>query len=283
MPSQVSSVLSTYDVSTGETSDVARFDRRIEAPNWTKDGTLIYNADGSLYAYDLDRRDGRTIPSGFANRINNDHVLSPDGQWIGISHHSDDGLSRIYVLPRRGGDPRLITPLGPSYLHGWSPDGSTLAYCAERNGQFDIYTVPAAGGNEIRLTATPGLDDGPEYSPDGRSIWFNSVRTGLMQIWRMNPDGSAPTQMTDRRANCWFPHVSPDGAWVVYLAYREGDVAPDAHPPGHHVTLEILPTAGGTPRVLTHLFGGQGSLNVNSWAPDSRRFAFVRYEQSAPG
>ena len=86
-----------------------------------------------------------------------------------------------------GGTPRRITKNSPSYWHGWSPDGSTLAFVGQRNGDFDIYTIPVTGGDEVRLTTAKGLDDGPEYSPDGSHIYFNSERTGTMQIWRMPP------------------------------------------------------------------------------------------------
>ena len=129
-----------------------------------------------------------------------------------MSHGTkEDGKSRIYTVPLTGGVPRLITPLAPSYLHGWSPDGKTLTYCAERNGEFDIYTIPVDGGEEKRLTDAPGLNDGPEYDSVGEYIWFNSVRTGLMQAWRMKADGSEQTQMTfDENWNTWFPHISPD-------------------------------------------------------------------------
>ena len=159
------------------------------------------------------------MDTGFADCCNNDHVLSPDGTRVGISHGTgEDGRSRVYTLPLSGGVPRLITPMAPSYLHGWSPDGRTLAYCAERNGEFDIYTIPVEGGEETRLTHTPGLNDGPEYSPDGKHIWFNSVRSGLMQVWRMNADGSDQTRMTwEEDLNCWFPHLSPDGTQVAYI------------------------------------------------------------------
>ena len=68
-------------------------------------------------------------------------------------------------------------------VRGPSPDGRTLAYCAERNGEYDIYTISVQGGSETRLTSAPGLDDGPDYSADGRHIFFNSERGGLMKIW----------------------------------------------------------------------------------------------------
>jgi TolB protein len=171
----------------------------------------------------------------------------------------------------------LVTEKGPSYLHGWSPDGQTLAYCAERGGQYDIYTIPVNGGDELQLTNLPGLDDGPEYSPSGEHIWFNSTRTGLMQVWRMRPDGSNPEHMVKEDANCWFPHVSPDGKWVTYIAYARGDVEPGDHPANKNVELRLIPANGGESKTIVKLFGGQGTMNVNSWSPDNRTIAFVSY------
>jgi Tol biopolymer transport system component len=176
-----------------------------------------------------------------------------------------------------GGIPKLVTEKGPSYLHGWSPDGKRLAYCAERGGQYDIYTISVDGGEETQLTNLPGLDDGPEYSHDGKHIWFNSTRTGLMQVWRMEADGANPTHMVDEESNCWFPHVSPDGKWVVYIAYKKGDVDAGDHPANKHVELRLIPAEGGTAKTIVSLFGGQGTINVNSWSPDNRTIAFVSY------
>jgi len=277
----VDSILEIFHIDTGNREVLAEFDTVIEAPNWSKDGkSLIYNNNGGIFAFDLETGVSRQINTGVAVRCNNDHVLSPDGKSIAVSHHAqEDGQSRIYTLPLTGGTPTLITPLAPSYLHGWSPDGETLSYCAERNGQYDVYTIPACGGVEKQLTDLPGLDDGPEFSPCGRYIWFNSTRTGLMQLWRMERDGTNPTQMTFDEANSWFPHISPDGSMVVYITYRKGDVSPGDHPPNKQVELRMMSSSGsdGDYRVLAELFGGQGSINVNSWAPDSRRFAFVSY------
>ncbi|QHW29742.1 transporter [Paenibacillus rhizovicinus] len=275
----VTSVLETVDVISGERSTLAVFDYLIEAPNWTSDGKrLIYNSQGRLYGFDLETGDSIVIESGYANQCNNDHVLSPDNSRVAVSHHTyEDGESRIYTFPLQGGEPTLVTPMAPSYLHGWSPDGSTLAYCAERNGEYDIYTIPVNGGLETQLTDAAGLNDGPEYSPDGKHIWFNSVRTGLMQVWRMNADGGDQVQMTIDESNNWFPHVSPDGESVAYIAYRKDDVAPGDHPPNKHVEIRILSASGGNSRTLVELFGGQGTLNVNSWSPDNKQLAFVSY------
>lgn len=276
---RVMSFLETIDVVTGEREELARFNHLIEAPNWKSDGKqLVYNSEGKLHVFDLETGVSGSIFSSFAMNCNNDHALSPDDKQIAFSHHTaEDGQSRIYVIPSSGGFPTLITALGPSYLHGWSPDGQRLAYCAARGGQYDIYTIPAGGGVEKRLTDAPGLDDGPEYSPDGRHIWFNSTRGGLMQLWRMNADGSEQTQMTFDESNAWFPHVSPDGKSVAYIAYRAGDVAPDDHPPNKQVEIRLMASEGGECRTLVELFGGQGTINVNSWSPDSRKLAFVSY------
>ncbi|WP_223829374.1 TolB family protein [Paenibacillus arenilitoris] len=280
--SKTVSFLKAVDIETGEIELLAEFGELIEAPNWTGDGKrLIYNSKGLLYSFDLETRANSVIDTGYASRCNNDHVLSPDHTRIAVSHHTqEDGRSRIYVLPMEGGHPTLVTALAPSYLHGWSPDGKTLAYCAERAGQYDVYVIPAEGGVETRLTDSPGLNDGPEYSPDGNHIWFNSVRTGLMQVWRMNADGSGQTQMTFEESNSWFPHVSPDGRHVAYIAYRKGDVAPGDHPANKDVEIRLMPSGGGGYRTLVSLFGGQGTINVNSWSPDSRRIAFVSYRQA---
>ena len=274
------SILEIYDAESGARTVAAEFDSLIEAPNWSRDGASLYfNRRGRICRFSLAAGEVTEIDSGFADACNNDHVLSPDGTMLAVSHAArEDHQSRVYTLPIGGGTPRLVTPLGPSYLHGWSPDGSTLAYCAARGGEYDVYTIPAGGGAETRLTDAPGLNDGPEYSPDGRHIWFNSVRSGTMQIWRMNADGTAQTQMTDDETrNHWFPHVSPDGKQVVMLAYRAGDVEPGQHVPHKHVELRLMDADGKNLRTAAAFFGGQGTINVNSWAPDSRRFAFVRY------
>jgi Tol biopolymer transport system component len=272
MPSE----LAICDIATRAIETVLMTDRHIEAPNWTQDGAaLIVNGAGLLYRVALDRAELERIETGFANAINNDHGISPDGTMLVISDHSAYGESCIYMLPVTGGTPRQVTDHTPSYWHGWSPDGRTLSYCAKREGTFDICSCAVAGGTETRLTDGVGHNDGPDYTPDGQWIWFNSSRSGSAQLWRMHPDGSALQQMTnDERVN-WFPHPSPDGRHVVYLAYQNGVTG---HPAGQDVELRIMPQSGGAPQTLLKLFGGQGTINVPSWAPDSRRFAFVRYQ-----
>ncbi len=275
------SILEIYNVETDERTVVAEMDYLIEAPNWTPDGkALVYNSNGCMFRIDLATKEITQINTDFVNDCNNDHVLSADGTQLAVSHATkEDGKSRIYTLPITGGVPRLITPLAPSYLHGWSPDGKTLCYCAERNGEYDIYTIPAEGGVETRLTDAPGLDDGAEYDSVGEYIWFNSVRAGLMQAFRMKADGSEQTQMTfDDEWNTWFPHISPDRKLVTMVCYKKGDVQPGEHVPHKFVELRMMNADGSNVRTLVKLFGGQGTINVNSWSPDSKQFAFVTYK-----
>ena len=273
----VRSSLETIAIASRDRRSVYHTDELIEAPNWTRDGAaLVFNGGGHLYRLPLAGPAApERIDTGFAVNCNNDHGLSPDGTLLAISDQSQDGQSRIYVLPATGGTPREITPRAPSYWHGWSPDGKTLAYCAQRDGKFGIFTIPVTGGDERRLTTTDGLDDGPDYSPDGQWIYFNSDRSGLMQIWRMHPDGTAMEQVTNDSNNNWFAHPSPDGKWIVFLTF-----APDVkgHPPDKDIMLRLMPVGGSEITVLASFFGGQGTINVPSWSPDSTQLAYVRYQ-----
>lgn len=283
------SILCTMDVETGEETVLHEFPGIIEAPNWLNDGnTLLYNADGKIYRYEIDKDHVEQVDTGFCVQCNNDHVPSPDNQLLAVScmpPELTDGTyeSHIYVLPMTGGEPKDLTGPGLSYLHGWSPDGKELAYCAfrkkpeEETMRIEICTIPSDGGEETCLTDGKGYNDGPEYSPDGKHIWFNSTRSGLMQVWRMNRDGSGLTQMTDSDANNWFGHVSPDGKHVIYLTFAKGELEPNEHLPNMYVSIGMMDYDGQNKKKLLDLFGGQGSINVNSWAPDSRRIAYVKY------
>jgi len=278
------SVLKTVDISTAKTETVYSADRRFEAPNWSRDGRyFLINSEGRLYRLTAGASQLAELPVSFATpRINNDHGISPDGKSLVISHEpTEDWLtSSVYTLPIAGGTPKRITTKAPSFWHGWSPDGKTLAFVGRRDGEFDIYTISVDGGDERRITTCKGLDDGPDYSPDGAFIYYNSFCSGRMQIWRMRPDGSQPEQLTNDAYANWFPHPSPDGHWLVFLSFVE-DQGQD-HPFGRQVKLRLMDLRDRSVRDLTpEFFGGQGTINVPSWAPDSRRVAFVAYERHA--
>ena len=276
------STLEVIDVESGNRRIIYRTHDHIEAPNWSPDGSyFIFNSDGLIYRLPISGGEPVQIDTGPLHRSNNDHGISPDGKWLVISDQSrEDNQSRMYILPVTGGTPRLVTEKAPSYWHGWSPDGTRLTYVANRKqiaDDYEIYAINVNGGEESRLTVSAGLDDGPDYSPDGRYIYFNSVRSGNMQIWRMDAEGKNPVQLTFDAPRDWFPHPSPDGKKLVFLSYGD-DVAPDDHPANKDVMLRMIPATGGPPQTLANLFGGQGTINVPSWSPDSRQVAFVSYQ-----
>ncbi|MBN2485119.1 MAG: TolB family protein [Bacteroidales bacterium] len=276
----IGSHLELLDIETGLRKIIFSSAHSIQAPNWTPDGkNLIFNSKGLLYAYELETNKIQLLNTGFAANNNNDHVLSFDGKFLGISHHSPEeaGRSTIYFLPSQGSSsPVQVTKpqAGASYLHGWLPNNKSMLFTGERNGQYDIYLVDVATGIETRLTNFKTLDDGPESSPDGKYIFFNSARSGKMKIWRMDADGKNQTQLTFDGYNDWFPHVSPDKKQIVFISFPK-DINPGDHPFYKQCLLRIIPYEGGSPKVIGYIYGGQGTINVPSWSPDSRKVAFV--------
>jgi len=285
---KVNAYLETIDIKTGKRKVIYRDTVLFEAPNWSRDGQfLLINQKGKLYKVFL--KDGKKMQIGFPANLtaNNDHGVSPDGKQVVISSgviEANDtlkhgGWSVLYTGSIEGGALKRVTRRGPSYWHGWSPDGNTLAFVGERDGgkDLDVFTVSLKDGKETQLTQGGGLDDGPDYSPDGKYIYFNSFRSGRMQIWRMDADGRNQVQLTDDRYANWFPHPSPDGRQLVILTFMEDQL--QEHPFGKDVQLRLLDLASKKLSPLTPVFfGGQGTINVPSWSPDGKSLAFVRYE-----
>lgn len=254
----------------------------IEAPNWSPDGKwLIYNGDGRLWRISPDGTKGPArIDTAPVEDLNNDHVISPDGAWLYLS--ANDG--HLYRVPATGGRPEKISnDQDPGrgfryYLHGISPDGSELAYVGlESEGGRTvtrICTIPSAGGPDRVLTDGSSPVDGPEYAPDG-AIWFNSEaaanQPGHAQIYRL---GETLTQITDDERVNWFPHISPDGGLVAYISFPPGTLG---HPADKDVIIRTMKPDGTDIRDIDRFNGGQGSINVPSWAPDGSAFAYVRY------
>ena len=280
------SIIETYEVGTGRVREVLSVPGRIEAPNWAPSGDwLLVNGEGRLFRVPLDKPALLPVDTGVAIMCNNDHGISPDGQTIILSsHHEGDG-SEVYALPvgrgtDAGGALRKVSPEGPSWWHGISPDGQTLAYVAARGGRrvVDVYTVATAGGVEVRLTNGEGHCDGPDFSADGALIYYNCDRPtdsgAHAQIWVMAADGTGQRQLFADEFVNWFPHPSPDGRHLVYLAYPQGTTG---HPADLPVALVLCDPGGGNRRRVREFTGGQGTINVPSWAPDGSAFAYVRY------
>jgi Tol biopolymer transport system component len=284
-----SSRIMTYDLASKTSTLVHEADVVWEAPNWSRDGRfLLSNSGGRLYRVPIDRRAApEVIDLDPALRCNNDHDFSPDGRRIAISASSPSSRqSQVYVADADGSNLRLVVQGAPSYFHGWSPDGKYLSFVANRDGkQYDVYRVASAGGQEERLTADPAYDDGTDYSRDGKWIYFNSNRGGGWNIWRMPADGAGPDDQRAQRVTSddledWFPHPSPDGKWLLFLSFPHGTEGHNDR--NQRVQLRMIPMPGesidaATPQVAVELTGGQGTINVNSWSPDSTRFAYVTY------
>ncbi|RVV97007.1 hypothetical protein EKE94_15175 [Mesobaculum littorinae] len=267
--------LAIYSLETGQVTSVLQSDRHIEAPNWfPNDRELLVNAEGQLYRVPLEQPELRPVDTGGMARLNNDHGICPGGDRFAFCDKTETEAACIYLAAFEGGTPRRVTGNVPSWFHAFSPDGGRIAYVGARDRQMDIYTISTAGGTELRLTEGFETCDGPDYAPTGAHIWFNGQKDGRMQLWRIPTTGGTPEQMTDDDRVNWFPHPSPDGRHVLYLSYPPGTTG---HPGGVEVELRLMPASGGEPETLLHLHGGQGTLNVPCWAPDSRRFAFVRY------
>lgn len=288
-PSIKRSYISIYDLRDKSVKVIYTADKLIEAPNWSPDGKyLLVNTGGELWKLPVEDAapELQKVDVGPIKRCNNDKGFSPDGKLIAFSASAAGPGSQVYTVSSAGGTPQMIVPERPSYFHGFSPDGQWMGIVSRRNDNFDLFRVPTKGGEQQRLTTHPANDDGPDYSPDGKWIYFNSNRSGSWDIWRMPPDGAGPNdskaeQVTNDEQEDWFPHCSPDGKRLVFLTFPKGTAGHDDH---LEVQLRMIPLPGDTLthepiQVLTHFFGGQGTINVNSWAPDSRRFAFVRYEQ----
>ncbi|MGI8989448.1 MAG: TolB family protein [Bryobacteraceae bacterium] len=290
---QSRSKISIYTLKDKSTEVIYTADKIFEAPNWSPDGKyLLINSGGSLWRLPLGSQSPEPgkIDLGSISGCNNDHGISPDGKTLAFSARSGAPASQVYVASSDGSNARLMTPKSPSYYHGWSPDGKWLAMASQRDGNFDIYRVPVTGGDEQRLTSSPGYDDGPDYSPDGKWIYINSDRTGMFQIWRFPAEGAGPDdklaeQVVKDEYEDWFPHPSPDGKWMVFISFPKGT---KGHPANQNVQLRMMPLPRAklkVPKIQTivNLFGGQGTMNVNSWSPDSKKFAFVTYEPLSAG
>lgn len=290
--------LYVVDVETAETRLVHTSKKiPVESPTWARDGrSLVVGGDGTTYRVALadgpdagDRADGgggrgglTEIPLGGVPATTGAHVVSPDGGTLFVT--AADG--HIYAAPAEGGMGRRVTnDHGGRFehvVHGVSPDGRVLSYIGvktKKDGrvQTDVFTIPAAGGEDVRMTDDQIPDRGAEFSPDGAWVYFSSERAsdrpGHSQLFRMALDRVVCEQLTDDKRVNWFPHPSPDGKRVAYLSYPKRT---KGNPADGEVIIRLL-EPDGSKRDLVPLVGGPGTLNAPCWSPDGTKLAYVAY------
>lgn len=246
------------------------------APNWSRDGkSIVFTRGGQIDTIPAEGGAAQPIDVGGLVSCSGSHGFSPDGKWFALSCATPDRTDRqVFIIPASGGKPRQLTK-NTGYFHSWSPDGKTIVYTRGTKAGLTIYTMPVEGGPETAISRGTGVDDDPDYSPDGKYIYFNSDRWGGMQIARMRPDGSDVEQVTFDNHRNWTPHPSPDGKSIVFLSY---DPSVTTHAANRDIALRILSTSDGKIRTLVNLVGGDGTMNVANWSPDSKSIAFVSYQ-----
>ena len=250
---------------------------RFMAPNWSRDGkSLVYTKDGRIYTISVAGGTPQLLDIGDATNCSGSHGFSPDGKWFALSCATADHPDRrVFIIPATGGKTRLVTE-NTGYFHSWSPDGKTILFTrGGGHGSGNIYSISVDGGPETALTTGTGLSDDPDCSPDGKYIYFNTDRWGGMQIGRMRPDGSQPEQVTFDDFKNWTPHPSPDGKSIVFISY---DPSVTTHAANKDIALRILSPSDNKIRTLVNLIGGDGSMNVPNWSPDSKSLTFVSYQ-----
>ncbi len=255
----------------------------IEAPNWSLDGTSLYvNGNGRLWALDVTapESDRFEIEYDGLPSINNDHVLDPDGP---IFLSAMDG--HIYRAALSGGAVKRVTTNDGRwhFLHGVSPDGQRLAYVeiSDFGQPGNLVVAPVSGGPLSHVTRAAAFGR-PRVVTGRLWIYFNTEaftdQPGHAQLARIADSGGRTERLLRSETVDWFPHLSPDGAYASYISFPAGTLG---HPADLDVEVTVVSTDDWTTPICRYqLFGGQGTLNVNSWSPDSTKFAFIAYPSS---
>ncbi len=278
------SVITVIDVDGSAPKVVLDSPHRYAAPEWTPDGSgLIVNGGGHLWRLPLSGGTPAPIPIGSATSVGVNHALSPDGKSLAFT------AGPIWKVPAAGGEPVRVTADTGNYVHGWSPDGQRIAFSADRGRGLDVFSIPAAGGSERRLTTSRRADDAPQFSPDGRWIYFVSDRAGSRDIWRIPAAGAGPADaraqpITGDDRDDAAPRPSPDGKSLIYLSYppRTGPNAVD-----RDVLIRRLPLGDGRsarsrPQDIARIVGGHGTLGARPLSPDGRKLAYASFEPPPP-
>jgi Tol biopolymer transport system component len=139
---------------------------------------------------------------------------------------------------------------------------AALVYERVVGGNQDVYMIPAAGGQERRLTDHPAQDGLPRFTHDGKAVLFTSERSGNWQIWEVGPRGGEARRVRANAHTEWQVDESADGRRLAFLSNLDGAEG-----------LFVMDRAsGGTRRLVRH--GNNSILGNPDWSPDGRRIVF---------
>lgn len=210
--------------------------------NLTQDCTLrdthpAFSPDGERIAFRSERNGGGIFVMGATGEsvrrltdFGYNPAWSPTGDEILVATEGIWGpsgretISQIWAVDTQTGATRRITE-GDAVQPHWSPEGHRIAYWAVKGGQRDIWTIPAAGGEAVRVTSDPAIDWNPVWSADGSYLYFCSDRGGRMNLWRVPIEersgelrGKPEAVTTGVSASVWFPSVSGNGHRIAYTS-----------------------------------------------------------------
>jgi len=210
--------------------------------------------------------DASSVPTGVREAR-----WSPDGKRLAVSR-----FDVIWTMAPDGRDAkRLIAKPGDWIAErdpDWSPDGKTMVFSASTQGQFDLWTVAAAGGTAARLTSMPGDERWPSWTRDGRLVFSHREPRGPWQLFVVPAAASGtPAKLTPDEAAEWQGRVSPDGKRIVMMSDRDLQGNDDSD-----LWVRVLPEAGGQSAAsAVRLTNTPGAEFAPTWAPDSARVAYA--------
>ena len=232
------------------------------SPQWAPDGRHLFwvsDRGGSRDVYRI-RVDAAGAPAGRPDRLTTGadaHTISLSADGRRLAYARFRALSNVWSIPVPTTRPVSFAQARPLTTGDQtietvdvSRDGKSLVFSSDRNGSWQIYKMPSAGGEAIQLTTDSVGAFSPAWSPDGRMIAFHSMRTGNRDLYTMEADGSQVVQRTSSPAHELDPTWSRDGHALL------GEVIPAPEASGAAAdflaasTFILVPLEQGTPRTI---------------------------------
>ncbi|HKY26735.1 MAG TPA: hypothetical protein VJM12_02180, partial [Pyrinomonadaceae bacterium] len=187
-------------------------------------------------------------------------AISPDGKTIAYWTFATGVPSQIWTMDADGRNQTQITTNSGS-IPWWFPDGSRVAFKADRENQTGMWAINIEGGKERRIIEFSEHAEWSRLSPDAKRVAFVSRRSGSPNIWVTAVEGGTPQQLTYEKELATHPAWSPDGKWIAFEVKR-----------GEDTNVAIIPSNGGQ---LIQLTSDRGQSLVHDWSPDSEHVVFA--------